>query len=67
MILYMVLGNVIMRTIHFKNGKIQEVNQKIVDVMSQRIMEGCKNFQAFSDENNECFLIINMSEISHVA
>ena len=63
----MVLGNVIMKTIYFKNGKTQEVSQKIVDVINQRILEGCKNFQTFSDENNECFLIVNMSEISHVA
>ncbi len=61
------LGNVIMKTIYFKNGKTQEVSQKIVDVISQRILEGCNNFQTFSDENNECFLIVNMSEISHVA
>ena len=63
----MVLGNVIMKTIYFKNGKTQEVSQKIVDVINQRILEGCKNFQTFSDENNECFLIVNMSEISLVA
>ena len=47
----MVLGNVIMKTIYFKNGKTQEVSQKIVDVINQRILEGFKNIQTFSDEN----------------
>lgn len=56
-----------MRTIYFKNGKTQEVSQKILDVIKQRMLEGCKNFQTFTDENNECFLIVNMTEISHVA
>jgi hypothetical protein len=60
-------NNVIMRTIYFKNGTTQQVNQKIVEVLNKKIMEGCKNFQTFSDENNECFLIVNVGEISHVA
>jgi hypothetical protein len=55
------------RTIFFKNGTTTVVDQEIIEIINNRVTEGCGTFQTFSDENGVCFLIINISEISHVA
>jgi len=55
------------KTIYFKNGTTKVVDQEIIEIINNRVTEGCGTFQTFSDKNNVCFLIINISEISHVA
>ena len=49
--------------IHFKNGITKQVPLQVAETIKQRIIEGCRNFQIFSDENNELLLVINLTEI----
>ena len=55
-----------MRTVYFKNGTKKELQQQIVEIIKERIIEGCGKFEIFSNENNKCFLIINISEIVYI-
>lgn len=55
-----------MRTIHFKSGNEILVNQDIVNIIRDRIIEGSKQFQTFSNDNGDCFLIINVTEIDYI-
>lgn len=52
-----------MITINFKNGTKKDISEEIFKIISAIILEGCANFQVFSDQDNVPFLIINMSEI----
>lgn len=52
-----------MKTIYFKNGSTTKVSLEIIKVLSQKISEGCQNFQIFIDENDNPFLFVNVSEI----
>jgi hypothetical protein len=50
-------------TIHFKNGNKKEILKTTAEILKKRIIEGCSDFQIFSDQNDKVFLIINVSEI----
>jgi hypothetical protein len=52
-----------MKTIYFKNGATAQISVEIAKVLRQRIMDGCGNFQIFTDENDDPFLFVNVSEI----
>jgi len=52
-----------MKTIYFKNGSTTQISVETAKVLRQRIIEGCGNFQIFSDENDDPFLFVNVSEI----
>ena len=52
-----------MKTIYFKNGSTTQISLEIAKMLRQRITEGCGNFQIFSDENDEPFLFVNVTEI----
>ena len=48
----MVLGNVIMRTIYFKNGTTVEITQEVANIIRDRTLSGCGKFQCFSNEKD---------------
>lgn len=55
-----------MKRIHFKNGSHLDVTQELLEVLYNRISEGCKPFQMFKyDGKTE--IIINLEEIVFVA
>ena len=55
-----------MRTIHFKNGEIKLVDQEIVDKLAKNLADGCPQYQSYSNEDGETFLLINIAEITHI-
>jgi hypothetical protein len=52
-----------MKTIYFKNGSETRISLEIAKALRQRIVDGCGNFQIFTDENDDPFLFVNVSEI----
>lgn len=53
--------------IYFKNGTSVNVSQRVMNIIRDRVTEGCGQFQCFLREDNEdAFLIINLSEITHI-
>ena len=52
-----------MKTIYFKNGSTTQINAETAKILRQRLIEGCVTFQIFSDENDDPFLFVNVSEI----
>lgn len=52
-----------MKTIYFKNGTITQISAETAKILRQRIIDGGGTFQIFSDENDDPFLIVNVSEI----
>lgn len=55
-----------MRTIHFKNGKKCSVSQNAVEALKKKILEGCNQYQTFTDNFGECFFIVNLQEIVYI-
>jgi hypothetical protein len=53
-------------TIKFRNETELDITQGVANILMQRILEGCNNWQIFSDENDEPFLFINISEINAI-
>jgi hypothetical protein len=53
----------IMKTIYFKNGSTTQIKAETAKILRERIIEGCGTFQIFSDENDDPFLFVNVSEI----
>lgn len=53
-------------TIYFKNGLQKVVHEEIAKTIERKIIQGCNNFQTFSDGDNELICIINVSEIVFV-
>ena len=49
----------------FNNGKSIKITQEVADIINKRLMEGCSEWQTFSD-NNQVFLMINLSQISFI-
>jgi hypothetical protein len=56
-----------MKTVYFKSGLKLEVKNEIVKTIIDRVTRGCGDFQCFSTEENEPILIINLSDVSHIA
>ncbi len=54
-----------MGTIHFKNGEKKEISQKMAKILNDRIIEGCKDWQCFSDKDQP-FLIVNLTEVTFI-
>jgi hypothetical protein len=52
-----------MKTIYFKNGSTVEISLETAKILRQRIIEGCGDFQVFTDENDDPCLFVNVSEI----
>ena len=52
-----------MKTIYFKNGSTTQISVEIARMLRKRIIEGCGTFQVFTDENDDPFLIVNVTEI----
>ena len=50
-------------TIHFKNGTKKEIRQETAEILKRNIIEGCADFQIFSDQNDKVFLFVKLSEI----
>lgn len=51
----------------FKNKKQIEIADEEVEIISRRIIDGCENFQVFSDaKSNKVYSIINLSEIVYI-
>ena len=48
--------------VHFKNGTIKEVPSEIVQILKDKIVEGCGSYQFFSEED-KVFLMLNINEI----
>ena len=40
-----------------------EINIEVAKAIRQKIIDGCGQFQIFSDENDEPWLFINLKEI----
>lgn len=56
-----------MKTIYFKNGKEITVDQKIVNSINNNLKNHPdRNWSGFLDGNEDTFLIIQLSEISHI-
>lgn len=53
-------------TIKFRNGTQLDITQEIANVLRKRILEGCGDWQIFSNEEEEPFLFINISEINAI-
>lgn len=55
-------------TIHFKNGKSIGVSMAVIDQIRKLTLrpQGAEVLQWFSNERDELFLCINISEISHI-
>ena len=53
-------------TIKFRNKTELDITQEVSNILKQRILEGCNEWQIFSDENDEPFLFINISEINAI-
>lgn len=51
----------------FKNGKEIEINQQVADIINQKIMIGAKQWQTFSNEKGEVFLMVNLNEVAYIA
>lgn len=56
-----------MKRIMFKNGTFLDVPQEVIEILHIRIVDGCNNFQIFSNKENETECIINVSEIVYIA
>lgn len=53
-----------MKEIIFKNGSTLVVSQKIANVIRDRIIEGAKQFQCFTEgDDPNVTIIVNVSEI----
>lgn len=55
-----------MKKINFKNGTTIDISLEVASIIRDRILEGCKKFQTFSDENNEVLLIVNLDEVVYI-
>lgn len=51
----------------FKNGKEIEIHQQVAEIINQKIMEGAKQWQTFSNEKGEVFLMVNLNEVAYIA
>ena len=49
--------------IHFKNGTIKVITQDVAEILKKNIINGCQDFQIFTDENNIVILFIKLSEV----
>jgi hypothetical protein len=52
-----------MKKIYFRDGSTMEINIEVAKAIRQKIIDGCGQFQIFSDENDEPWLFINLKEI----
>ena len=50
-------------TITFKNGKTLKISNEVANILYNRIVGGCKEFQCFTGDVKESVLIINVSEV----
>jgi hypothetical protein len=50
-------------TITFKNEKTLKISNDVATILHKRIVDGCNDFQCFTDNVKETILIINISEI----
>ena len=51
----------------FKNGKEIKIKQEVADTIRKRVIEGCANFQCFTNtDNGKVFLIVNLEEVSFI-
>lgn len=53
-------------TIYFKNGMTKEVKKQMAEIIRERILAGCNEFQIFSNEKGDLLLIVNLSEIVYI-
>lgn len=54
-------------TVYFKSGSKLEISIEIGMIIRDRILEGAKQFQCFSDTNSEKVIMINLNEIEHIS
>ena len=52
-----------MKKIFFKNGSTTQISVEVAKILRQRIFEGCEIFQVFTDETDDPYLFVNVSEI----
>lgn len=45
----------------------KEVIKQVGEAIHKRLIEGCGKFQAFSDENGNLLLIVNLEEVVYIA
>lgn len=50
-------------TITFKNGKILKISNEVANILYERILDECKEFQCFTGDVKDSVLIINVSDI----
>ena len=51
----------------FKNKKRIEITEEEVQLIAKRIIDGCENFQVFSDKKSgRVISIINLSEVVYI-
>tara|TARA_R110000822_G_scaffold293896_1_gene415932 strand:+ start:22 stop:195 length:174 start_codon:yes stop_codon:yes gene_type:complete len=53
-----------MKKIILNNGAIVTVSLRVANTIRDRIIEGCNDFQCFTDENNDVSIIINLKDVS---
>lgn len=52
-----------MNTIYFKNGKTKKVSNSIAQTLHDRLLDGCNQFQMFTDAEKKVTFIVNIFEI----
>lgn len=57
-----------MMKIYFKNGMSTSIPKEAAEVLNKHILEGCNNWQTFTDINSNIglFLMLNLSEIVYI-
>jgi hypothetical protein len=55
------------KTIYFKNGMTTKITIQVAEIIMNRTIEGCGNFQSFTEQDGDIYLIVNISEIAYVA
>jgi len=55
-----------MKTITFKNGETMQIKNAEANTLRDNIINGCNNFQCFSDGDELAFMI-NLSEVAFIA
>ena len=52
--------------VHFDNNTSLEISEDIANTLKERILEGCNNFQIFTDKEGKIITIINITKITYI-
>jgi len=55
------------KTIYFNNGMRTKITIQVAEIIRDSTIKGCGNFQSFTDQDGDIYLIVNLSEVAYVA